>query len=182
MPALEPTEHWKPPRLAKAQMRPERERSPIWLALSFALVAFALAYWVHRPTLPDVNWPDLLLRMMVSEDSSTPAPGGEAEPSLLPAPQPEAPEDDELITGDAVTIIWSWDRPLAEDEAFDLRLAGHVGDPQSVGIVRAYDLVVPLAEDGTYTWQVTVVRIEDGAVIEAVSESSSPVRFELQVP
>ncbi|MHB1294616.1 MAG: hypothetical protein ACYC4R_06430 [Anaerolineae bacterium] len=181
MPALEPSERWKPPRQEQAQMRSERERSPIWLALAFAFLAFAITFWVIRPTIPDVDWSALMLNLLLGE--GTPAfSTGEAGEGLLPAPAPQSPEEGEVVTDVTVTFTWSWDRALAEDEAFDVRVAGEVGEAESVGLVREPQLAAPLGEDGAYTWTVAVVRVEEGEAVEDVSASAEPIAFEVEEP
>ncbi len=108
----------------------------------------------------------------ISTDASAPVIAAKPEPSATPTnsptpadatPEPPAPlSPPDGVSGAAHELIWAWERPLADDEWFELQIWSDLegATPQPYGWSREQQYTVTASRllPGEYRWRVVVVR------------------------
>jgi hypothetical protein len=97
----------------------------------------------------------------------TPTPTATHTPTATPTPTPypppvlEEPVDAVTSEGRLPPLFWNWERELAEDEYFEVRI-WHNGDPYHTGIVwvkrSPFDFNLKGFPTGKYFWSIAVMR------------------------
>jgi hypothetical protein len=108
----------------------------------------------HTPTVPAPT----------ATSSSTLTPTPLSKPTSTPYPAPALVSPDERTSfpeGQDVKLVWEWERDLAENEFFEVRIRlKREQEFDQVGLTKMSSRFVPaskLTRVGTYEWQVAIV-------------------------
>ncbi len=96
------------------------------------------------------TWVNPTVAQVTRTRSPTPA-------ALASAPLLMVPNQEAKVEGDAVVFRWKWDRQLAADEYFDVRVWPLDHDPQSIGWEKSEWHEVRGLPGGKYSWSITVI-------------------------
>jgi tetratricopeptide (TPR) repeat protein len=120
--------------------------------------------FVGGPTAtPSVIVTAVLEPTLTATDTPIPIPTDTPTSSPYPTPALVSPEGTSFPKGQDVKLVWEWERDLAENEFFEvrIRLKGEQKfDP--IGLTKMSSRFVPasrLTQAGTYEWQVAIVSL-----------------------
>jgi hypothetical protein len=171
------------PAIAARPLRsPRKGASPIWLALMVAAMAVGASLWARRPDVSGETIGGWLRLVLIPTPSGM--QGAQPTPrvtptALLPQPAPRlaSPRERDTVLTSQVTLHWTWDGRLAEDEAFDVRVWRTGMTEASVGLVRTTEHITTLSSTGWYEWTVVVVQEAGGRPVSQRSPPAPGVQF-----
>ena len=154
----------------------------MWVALVVAAMAIVVSLWARRPNVSGETIGGWLRLVLIP--TATGAPGEPSTPraaptasSAQPAPRLASPRQGDTILSAQVTLHWTWDGRLADDEAFDVRVWRTGVSEASVGLTRKTDFATSLSGSGWYEWTVVVVEAVEGRPVSPRSPKPPGVQF-----
>ncbi len=159
-----------------------RSISPIWVALLIAAAAILVTVQVAGRENVTSALRDYIELAFAPQPTPTPAPEPtatpqEARPSYLAAPRLVAPDEGTRLTGGDVRLAWDWYRPLAGDEAFDVRVARAGQTPVTLELTAERETAYVPVHTGWYEWTVAVVSGSEATSARQISEAADVGSF-----
>lgn len=174
----------KPPPEAEPESQRQRGgRSPIWVALAFAVLAVVTTVWITGARLQPEDIEEYMLTVFFPAPTPTPEPtptmeaNGLAGPLVYAPPSLVSPYAGARLQGPEVALIWEWQGELASNEFFELILRPAGDEPPARTLTRASRHVATIGADGWYAWTVRVVDGAERPTVRPLSPEAEPVSF-----